>query len=351
MKAAPSLLHLLTCFALLPAVGALVISRHEVAKRPFPSSRNLSIRNDNDIVMPDYLIVDSESLAHRPSLAAFLHRPRERVALPLMMIATAVSLSNIMGNYGDSYLALQAISVVLGLVNAFVDLQASLPPYDNPPAQGVSPNIRSGVVDDALLNVYSGVYTGCVSWLALRTSLFCPTELPIFDQVLGLPALGIFIFSLAAPSFTLMHHYTGLLGGSLQTMVGLARQTDPQAMILPPLSDTEIVRTRGLLAIGMIGCIYSPEVISFLTLGQDWWARVGETFPGQPVIESSTALFGIFATQASMISHRAGKAGVASFSFIVPAFAVVCLLLAVLPCVAAFYWLGDDISFVEFYSL
>lgn len=351
MKATPSLLHLLTCLTVIPAVDALVVSPHEVSKLHFHASRTLSLGNDNDLVMPDYLIVDSEGLMDRPSLAAFLQRPRERVALLLMMTAAAVSLSNIVGNYDDSYLVLQAISVVLGLFNAGVDLRASLPPYDKPPTNGVSPNIRSGVVDDALLNVYSGVYTGCVCWLALRTSLFCPAGLPMLDRFLGLPALGIFLFSLVAPLFTLVHHHTGLFGESLQTMVGLARQRDSREMILPPLSDTEILRARGLLAIGIIGCIYSPEVVAFLALGDDWWTRVGETFPGQPVIESSTALFGIFATQASMISHRAGKAGVAQFSFIVPAFATVCLLLAVFPCVAAFYWLGDSISFMEFYSL
>ena len=50
-----------------------------------------------------------------------------------------------------------------------------------------------------------------------------------------------------------------------------------------------------------------------------------------------------------MVSHRAGKAGVAPFSRIVHAFVVVCLLLAIVPCVAALHWLGDDISFFSFY--
>jgi len=65
--------------------------------------------------------------------------------------------------------------------------------------------------------------------------------------------------------------------------------------------------------------------------------RVEESFPGQPLVESS---------------HRAGKAGVAPFSVFVPAFSVVCLLLAIFSCLAALYWLmGDEISFFEFYSV
>jgi hypothetical protein len=120
---------------------------------------------------------------------------------------------------------------------------------------------------------------------------------------------------------------------------------------IPPLSETELLQARGLLAIGIIGCIYAPEVLAFLILGQDWWIRVIDHFPSQPILESSTALFGIVATQASMMSHRAGKAGVAPFTQIVPAFAFLCFLLAILPCGAAFYWLHKEISFWEFYKV
>jgi hypothetical protein len=52
-----------------------------------------------------------------------------------------------------------------------------------------------------------------------------------------------------------------------------------------------------------------------------------------------------------MIAHRAAKAGVAPYSLLVPAFALVCVLLAAVPCVAALYWLGDEISFVKLYSV
>ena len=341
---------LLVFFALLPRVDAFVVSRKAVTARPL-LTRRFVLTPNNDMIMPDYAIVDSKDMADRPSLASFLQQPRELVGLLLILTGTAVSLSNIIGNYNDSYLTLQAISIALGSVNAAIDLQWSLPPYNKSPTEAVSPNVRLGVVDDALLHVYSGVYTGCASWLALRTSIFCPSALPDLDRLLCPLALSIFVFSLVAPVSTLLNHHAGLLSGSVQTMVGWARQEDLKEVTLPPLSDTELLRARGLLAIGIIGCVYSPEVICFLTLGQDWWIRVGESFPGQPLVESSTALCGMFATQASMMAHRAGKAGVAPFSVVVPAFSVVCLLLAIFPCVAALYWLGDEISFFEFYSV
>lgn len=336
-------------------VGALGVSGNTVTfkERHRHSARLLSTSSNNQwgVVMPDYAILDSQDLLDRPSLLTFLQRPREKAAIPLMAAGTAVSVANLIGNYGHLYLILQSISVVLGFVNSGMDLQSSIPPYDKPPTEAVSPNIRLGVVDDALLNVYSGVYTGCTSWLALRTSPACPSEVIALDCVVGPLALGIFLFSILCPVFTLLYHYNGVLAGPLKNMVGFARQTATSQVPVEPLSDTELLRARGLLAIGIIGCVYTPIVCSFLILGQDWWIRVAASFPSQPLLESTTALFGVYATQASMISHRAGKAGVALFSDLVPAFALVCLLLAVFPCAAALYWLGDEISFVDLYSV
>ena len=193
---------------------------------------------------------------------------------------------------------------------------------------------------------------GCTSWLALlRTSLVCSSEVTALDCVVGSLALGIFLFSLLCPVFTLLYHYNGVLADTLQSMVGLARQTATGQVPVEPLSDTELLRARGLLAIGIIGCVNTPIVCLFLILGQDWWIRVAASFPSQPLLESTTALFGTYATEANMISHRAGKAGVALFSDLVPAFSQVCLLLAVFPCAVALYWLGEEISFVELYSV
>jgi hypothetical protein len=44
-----------------------------------------------------------------------------------------------------------------------------------------------------------------------------------------------------------------------------------------------------------------------------------------------------------------GKAGVASYQVIVPLFALICFVLAIVPCVSALYWIGSDVSFFSFY--
>ena len=124
---------------------------------------------------------------------------------------------------------------------------------------------------------------------------------------------------------------------------------EDQDMILPPLSQTELLRARGLLFIGVLGCIFTPDALSFFLGGQDWWGRVSTAHSSQQLLESSTSLFAIFATESSMISHRVGKLGVAKYSLIVPAFAGVCFVLAVIPCICALNWLGDDVSFFSFY--
>jgi hypothetical protein len=284
----------------------------------------------------------------------FLQNPREILGMTLLIPGTLVSLCHVVGNYSQIYVTLQLLIISSGAILAIVDLISSLPPYKVLPTESVSPNIRMGIVDDALLNIYSGIYTGCVSWLALRTSLFYPVEWTRLDAFIGPMALLIFLFSILCPVLTLIHHSTGAFSIPLQYLVAYARGMNNDVLDsvpIPPLSETELLRARGLLAIGIIACIYAPEVLAFLFLGQDWWNRVIDHFPSQPILESSTATFGILATQASMMSHRAGKAGVAPFTQIVPAFAFLCFLLAILPCGAALFWLYDEISFLEFYNV
>jgi hypothetical protein len=335
------------------------------------STARTSTRYDrkNEVVLlqpDDYAITDSQDLVDRPSAVDFFMEPRNAVALLLMIAGTTFSFTNVLGNYdSDSYPTLEAVSIGLGAVNALYDYQLSLPPYtaqSTPTVQSstfVSPNVRLGVVDDALLHLYSGVYTGCACWLALRTSLLpAPSWVPALDWFIGPLALEIFAFSLACPVLTLIYHETQAewSASAIRFMVNFARQQssdeqDVKALDLSSLSETELLRARALLAIGVVGCIYAPEVISFLSLGQQWWVRVYHAYPAQPTLESSTALFGVFATQASMVAHRAGKAGVGTFSDLVPAFSAVCLMLTILPCAAALYWLGNDISFFDFYSV
>ena len=147
----------------------------------------------------------------------------------------------------------------------------------------------------------------------------------IYAQVL---AVLVFAYGAVAPVLTLL----GLYGSER-----------------PELSETETLRATGLVAIGTLGAIFIPDCVAFGLGSSDWWDRVSELHPSQQTLESSTSLFALFATEASMVAHRVGKAGCAPFSTIVPAFVVVCFALAIAPCAAALYWLGGDISFFSFY--
>ena len=149
-----------------------------------------------------------------------------------------------------------------------------------------------------------------------------------YDAPCAALAVVVFAYGAVAPVLTLL----GLYGSER-----------------PELSETETLRATGLVAIGTLGAIFIPDCVAFGLGSSAWWDRVSALHPSQQMLESSTSLFALFATEASMVAHRVGKAGCAPFAQIVPAFVVVCFVLAIAPCVAALYWLGGDISFFSFY--
>ena len=319
---------------------------------------HLAMPKDNDdygqLVMPDYLIVDSRDIIDRPSLKDFLIKPRNVLPLSVVFVGGLLSVLGITNNFNDIYLIMLIFVSIFGLASSYLDCLDGLPPYIGSPTESVSANVRCGIVDDAVVHVYAGLYTACSCWLAIRLSYACPDWLLSLDLVFGILSTVIFIFSLVAPVLTLLFEYSNSGENLVKSMVNVVRQKPyfkHQKDPLPSMTETELLRANGLLAIGIIGCIYTPEVLSILLLGKDWWTRVLEVYPGQAWLEPSTAVAGIVSTQASMVAHRIGKAGVAPFSIIVPVFALVCLLFAILPCVAGLYWLGNDISFVAHYRL
>lgn len=321
-------------------------------------SRSLKQKEIDPIIYPDYLITDSEDVpnSQRPSLFQALINPRDILGLSVVLIGTIVSLFNVLGLYDEKYLALEAWAISLGFLSSLAHIIQINTGYL------ISPNIRRGIVDDAAVNLYAGLYTAAVSWLALRTSQICPDvlKLEIMDKSFAALSILVFVYSLLAPVITLISNSgnkndDGLSYKLSEIMVRSARgpienkNGQNQDMMLPPLSQTELLRARGLLFIGVLGCIFTPDALSFFLGGQDWWGRVSTVHSSQQTLESSTSLFAIFATESSMISHRVGKLGVAKYSLIVPAFAGVCFVLAVIPCICALNWLGDDVSFFSFY--
>jgi hypothetical protein len=305
-----------------------------VSRSRFPASFGDEMKSEIDPTREDYLVFDSLHLADkdRPSLPDVLNNPRDILTLTLIAVAAAVSVCNIVGNYSSLYSILEMISVILGLLSGLAGLLQAATGYKiNHPSHFGSGKRRRGLADDANVNVYAGLYALTVSWLALRTISFCPSWLMSSDSFLPVIAIGVFVLAVLAPAITLLNP-----GKILDNA--------------PPLSETELLRMRGLLAIGILASVFAPDCFAFASEGRDWWDRVTFLHPSQQTLESSTSLFALYANEASMVSHRCGRAGVAPFQAIVPSFAAVCFLLAILPCFTALYWLGNDVSFFSFYG-
>jgi hypothetical protein len=297
----------------------------------------------------DYLITDSMDLKERPSALKGLSSPRNVLSVPLLSVGFIISAYNIFGVYDETYVHLEEIGITFGLMSTILYVFQIRYGID------ISKNIRRGIVDDATVNAYAALYTCLVSWLALRTSAACPSWLSCIDVILSPASFLMFVLSFFFPVSTLIDV------GPYQLMVSLVRgwqidneyifcQDSSLRKLPPPLSSTELLRAQGLTAIGLLGCVFAPDALSFSLGGQDWWNRVCSLHPAQQTLESSTSLFALFATEASMVSHRLGKAGVATYAEIVPSFALVCAVLAIIPYVCAIYWLGDEVSFFSFYT-
>ena len=318
----------------------------------YPSS--LSIRNDftlkssidsNDI-SEDYLITDSKFIESRPSFFSSVQNPRDFLALLVVFNGILISYYNVLGDYNTTYMQFEQCAIILGILSSISYIIQIFNGYT------ISTNMRRGLVDEAVINLYCAFYTFAVSWLAYRTSDFCPDWLWSLDGVLPWLCSGIFLFSFIAPVVTLLP--PNVVGDRLcKQMVNISRAFQNNSNMVineqPELSETELLRARGLLFIGILGSIFLPDAISFGIGQQEWWERVYSMHHSQRILESSTSLFALFATEASMISHRMAKKGVATFKTIVPTFAFVCFVLAVVPCISSLYWLGDDISFFSFY--
>lgn len=325
------------------AIAALACSAHALHHQPGPFDRRprLALR-----AAPDYLITDSADLSNRPPLTSALANPRDSLALALLAVGGRISLANVFGAYDDTYVDAERLAVGLGAANAVAAVAQLATNYN------ISPNKRRGIIDDATVTAFASAYSLAVSWLALRASAACPPDLAAYDALCAVLAVLVFAYGAAAPVLTLLGTY------------GSER---------PELSDTEQLRATGLVAIGALGAIFIPDCVAFGLGGADWWDRVSAIHPAQQTVrsrrpsrafervghatqrfipaqlESSTSLFALFATEASMVAHRVGKAGCAPFAQIVPAFVVVCFVLAIAPCVGALHWLGGDISFFSFY--
>eukprot|EP00536_Pseudo-nitzschia_multiseries_P014889 jgi/Psemu1/40468/gm1.40468_g len=253
--------------------------------------------SQNDVLVADddandYLVTDSIQVRDedRPSLMKTLDNPRDMLALVLIVpVAGSVSICNLLGLYTDVYTTLEVVSIGLGIVSGLAAFLQIATGYK------IKDHSRRLLVNDSNVNLYAGVYALATSWLALRTSNACPDWLASCDIVLPWACIFVFVMAALIPAITLFNP-----GNCLDDT--------------PPLSDTELLRARGLLGIGILASVFAPDCLAFGLGGSEWWDRVSDLHPSQKVLESSTSLFALYANEASMIAHRCGKAGVAPSS-------------------------------------
>ena len=279
----------------------------------------------------NYLITDSIHLTadQRPSLQdAIILNPREFLPNTLLAVGLLVSFFNIQGGYDNHmYLDVERYAVVLGFLCGLMSVSQAITGYE------MQKERRLGIADDRTVTLYAGFYSLAVSWLAVRTSKVCPSWLLSFDKQLSISAIIVLTFGVVMPVLTILQNNNKI-------------HLLPEA---PKLSATENTRVSGICALGVLGSVFVPDCIAFNLGAQNWWNEVTKLHPSQTYLESTTALFALFAAEASMVAHRAGKKAVASYKHIVPTFLVVCLMLTIFPCIAALYYLGDDVSFFSYY--
>ena len=304
---------------------------------------------------PDYLVTDSLDLDddERPTITEFVTSvsPREGLLrLPFLACGTVLSLCNVLGRYEEAVYAPLVVSCVgLGLVNAVVDGAFAAP----------SPNIRRGMLDDRVLQLYAAAYSASVCWLAARVyPPVCPGWLPALDGILGTATGLVFAGSLAGPALSLWSDAApdnAWLQASQTALVRFARNDpsiggggggDPP----PRFTPTETLRGFGLLAIGFVACLYLPVAAYLALYGDAWWTASLAGFPDQGLLETSTALFGLIAAQANISITRAAGAGVRPLGELVGVGTTACLVLAVVPCGSALWFLRSGTTFFEHYG-
>jgi len=321
-----------------------------ITKRIFSEKENILKCRSYD-ASKDYLITDSVDIPKnlRPSAFSSISNPRDILALPLLFAGIALSYCNILGSYDTTYENITKASIGLGAMNAMASfVQVAIGYNVN---TGIE-SIRRGITDDPTVTLYAGLYSAAVTWQALRTCSFCPQWLSDNDVVLAWLAFAIYIYSLAAPVSTLLGSKTAAWLTSWRWLLenDTLKDGDNNHHETPEMTETELLRARGLLATGILACVFAFDAFAFGCKGQDWWSTVISLHPSQTTLESSTALFALYAVESNMVAHRFGKAGVYPWTFIVPSACIFNLFVAIVPCLAALYWLGNDISFFSFYS-
>jgi len=123
----------------------------------------------------------------------------------------------------------------------------------------------------------------CQPWLASRTSESCPSWLYSFDHILPIASVGVFVLSLLAPFFTLVGDASAMVTFTrspvfLFKRMGLAMTTTSNRN--KDCTHQNCHRQNYYAhgdcwpSIGVLGCVFAPDALSFALGGEEWWDRV-----------------------------------------------------------------------------
>ena len=188
---------------------------------------------------------------------------------------------------------------------------------------GQPPGICAGAHDPAVHErLPRGRHVADPSVVAL-----CPASLVPLDPALCVISIAIYLYGMVSPVRTVLDHWS-------------------------ELTPTEQLRMKGMVASGAVGAVFVLNTGALLLHGAGWWQQVLELYPGQSILEPSTALFGAYAVEAGMLVHRAARKGLVTFQWAVPFYGYLVLpMLTLLPMGCLFWYKQAEVSFWSFLFL
>lgn len=266
------------------------------------------------------MLEDTLDASERPSVLKAIE-PRDGLTLAFLAHGAYVSALNVLGNYAGYETSAIGIAVLLGAASAAWSFALLAAPGK------IKEDNRPGFARERTILLYTSCYLAGVMWLTLRLSPLCPASLVPLDVPLCVASIAVYLYGMVGPVRTVLDHW-------------------------PELTPTEQLRMKGMVASGAVGAVFVLNTGALLVHGADWWEDVLELYPGQSILEPSTALFGAYAVEAGMLLHRAARKGLVTFQWAVPVYGLAVLpVLTLLPMGCLFWYKQAEVSFWSFLFL
>ena len=266
------------------------------------------------------MLEDTLDASERPSVLQVIE-PRDGLTLAFLAHGAYVSALNVQGNYEGYEQNAIGVAVLLGAASAAWSFALLAAPGK------IKEDNRPGFARERTILLYTSGYLAGVMWLTLRLSPLCPASLVPLDPALCVISIAIYLYGMVSPVRTVLDHWS-------------------------ELTPTEQLRMKGMVASGAVGAVFVLNTGALLLHGAGWWQQVLELYPGQSILEPSTALFGAYAVEAGMLVHRAARKGLVTFQWAVPFYGYLVLpMLTLLPMGCLFWYKQAEVSFWSFLFL